>query len=154
MAHPTIGLVVICGLFVQPILGFLHHKLYASHGSPNIATRPHRWTGRILIVLGIINGGLGLRLARASHKWVIAYIVIAVFFAVVWFALIIRSWLKRGKKSEKTKVKTNVVHKSPRSRRVSSVDMVDTSSGVSSLTTRESTIMSREDRNKDAGRYA
>lgn len=47
----------------------------------------HLWWGRIFLVLGTINGGLGLQLSHASHGWVTAYSIIAVvfylFYAVV-----------------------------------------------------------------------
>lgn len=37
----------------------------------------HIWWGRILMALGVINGGLGLKLAREDNGPIIAYAVIA-----------------------------------------------------------------------------
>lgn len=45
----------------------------------------HIWYGRALMVLGIINGGLGLKIAGSSRGFVTAYSVIAV---VVFFMYI------------------------------------------------------------------
>lgn len=131
MAHPVIGLIVICGLFLQPFLGFLHHRLYASHGSPNVATRPHRWTGRILIRLGIINAGLGLDLANARSREVAAYIVIATFVEVVWLAIIGYSWLKPRAKGKQIERETKVVETLQRNPTVSRVNRIGTNGSYS-----------------------
>ncbi|KAF7904093.1 hypothetical protein EAF00_001427 [Botryotinia globosa] len=93
-AHSIIGLVVAGCLLLQPITGLIHHMLYKRRGGPNVATYPHVWWGRAVITLGIINGGLGLRLADNSKKGEIAYGVIAGFVWVLWVAVILFATVK------------------------------------------------------------
>lgn len=95
-AHPIIGLVVIAALFLQPILGILHHRSYKSKGS-SIWSLPHVWWGRILITLGIINGGLGLQLsATAGRNIEIAYGVVAGSMWLLWMGSALWvGWRKR-----------------------------------------------------------
>ncbi|TVY82091.1 hypothetical protein LSUE1_G005086 [Lachnellula suecica] len=100
--HAIIGLVVICGLSIQPITGLAHHMLYKRRGGPNVATWPHILWGRAIITLAIINGGFGLQLAGMYHDNKapeIAYGVIAGVIWVIWMAVIAISFVKsRGKK--------------------------------------------------------
>lgn len=56
------------------------------HQKRGLVSYGHIWYGRILIVLGIINGGLGLQLAGAGRSLVIAYSVVA---AVVFVAYVV-----------------------------------------------------------------
>lgn len=68
-------------LFFQPALGWIHHRAYQQTGSRVVWSHAHIWLGRILITLGIINGGLGLQLADNTTAGEIAYGVIA---GLVW----------------------------------------------------------------------
>ncbi|KAK6205949.1 hypothetical protein LQW54_008011 [Pestalotiopsis sp. IQ-011] len=82
-AHPIIGIIILVVLFFQPALGWFHHLRFQRFGCRTAFSYAHIWVGRIAVTLGIINGGLGLQLARASRSAVIAYAVIA---ALVWLA--------------------------------------------------------------------
>jgi hypothetical protein len=93
-AHPILGLVVICGLFLQPFLGLGHHLLFKRQGGPNVLTIPHVWWGRILITLGMINGGLGLQLKEESMAITIAYGVVAGVVWVTWMGLNLLSYMR------------------------------------------------------------
>lgn len=74
--HTKLGAGILVLALLMPILGLVHHNMYkrkaAQHkkGGPKPGrTAPgyiHLWLGRILIVLGIVNGGLGIRLASNS----------------------------------------------------------------------------------------
>lgn len=76
--HPIIGIVILAFGTLQPATGWIHHRIYRSRAVAIATTsrgpRPgrtawgyfHLWIGRILITLGIINGGLGLRLMETS----------------------------------------------------------------------------------------
>ena len=66
--HIIIGLLIFALAALQPAMGFVHHLLFIrrANGKRTNVGRIHLWLGRILIVLGIINGGLGLRLAGSS----------------------------------------------------------------------------------------
>ncbi|KAK4105607.1 iron reductase domain protein [Parathielavia hyrcaniae] len=75
--HYIIGLVVAGLVTFQPANGFLHHRQYVKTLSRGMMSHVHRWLGRVLMALGTINGGLGLRLARAPDRFLIAYGTVA-----------------------------------------------------------------------------
>ena len=61
----------------------------------------HVWWGRIIVTLGIINGGLGLQLSGNTTNGEIAYGVIAGVIWLVWFAVALMSHLStRGTQGE------------------------------------------------------
>jgi len=96
-AHPIIGIVVFVLLFFQPFLGLLHHFMFKKYSRRMIWSYGHLWLGRIVITLGIINGGLGLRLARNTRKGEIAYGVIAAVMWLTYVASAVYGELKRRK---------------------------------------------------------
>jgi len=62
--HIVIGLLVTCTLILfQPIMGYLQHSHYKRTGGKGIYAYIHRWIGRTMIILGIINNGFGFQLA-------------------------------------------------------------------------------------------
>lgn len=77
-AHTRIGTIVCALLGIQPFLGYAHHLLYKKYQRRTAVSHIHIWYGRVLLVFGIINGGLGLRLAMdTTGSFVIAYSVVA-----------------------------------------------------------------------------
>jgi uncharacterized MnhB-related membrane protein len=50
-------------LVFQPVIGMLHHTLFKRYNRRVFWSYCHVWLGRIIITLGIINGGLGLLFA-------------------------------------------------------------------------------------------
>lgn len=103
--HPIIGMAVFAALFFMPIFGFLHHALFKKYGGRTFWSYAHLWLGRATITLGIINGGLGFKLAdsmrMSSRSGMIAYSVVA---ALVWLAWVAASVLgeKRRKASRRS----------------------------------------------------
>jgi hypothetical protein len=101
-AHPIIGIVLFALLAFQPMLGFLHHVFFKRHHARTIWSYGHIWFGRIAIILGIVNGGLGLGLAKRtghmvpSQGAVIGYSVVAGFFGLVYIVSAIYGERKRG----------------------------------------------------------
>lgn len=99
--HPVIGIVVFILLFFQPILGCMHHVLFKKYQTRTFWSYAHLWLGRIVITLGIINGGLGFKLAdtmgMGSKSGMIAYSVVA---ALMWSAWAIASII--GERRRKT----------------------------------------------------
>ncbi|KAG9640289.1 hypothetical protein KCU95_g17900, partial [Aureobasidium melanogenum] len=94
-AHPIIGIVLFILIFFQPILGFLHHRLFKKYKRRTFWSYAHIWLGRIIITLGIINGGLGLDLAHNSRKGEIAYGVVA---GIVYLIYIISIFVGEAKR--------------------------------------------------------
>ncbi|MCJ1285565.1 hypothetical protein MMC26_004906, partial [Xylographa opegraphella] len=72
VTHPIIGLTVISGLFLQPFLGLIHHFIYRKTQRKTLWAHAHVWWGRALLILGAINGGLGLQLSGNTVKGEIA----------------------------------------------------------------------------------
>lgn len=88
-AHTILGTVVVVLITIQPLTGFVHHSHYKKHQGRNAVSHSHIWFGRILLALGVINGGLGLQLASSSNAWVIAYSVIAALMTVAYVGAIV-----------------------------------------------------------------
>lgn len=82
----------------MPVFGWLHHKHFVAKGTKNYKRHIHVWGGRVLLVLGVITGGTGLKLADNTTGGDIAYGVVAglviVAYAGVWF------WSKRQAKTK------------------------------------------------------
>jgi hypothetical protein len=98
--HAIVGIVVIGGLLLQPVTGLAHHLLYKRVGGPNVATYPHIWWGRSIITLGIINGGLGLRLSGNTTYSEITYGVVAGFMWLLWMFVILVAFIASREKYE------------------------------------------------------
>ena len=87
-AHPILGLIVISILLLMPPLGYVHHVLFVKRGGRTPITYIHRWIGRTAIVLGGINGGLGIWMSHNQPFWgIIAYTAVAAFFYSQWFSV-------------------------------------------------------------------
>ncbi|KAL1970120.1 hypothetical protein VTN77DRAFT_6525 [Rasamsonia byssochlamydoides] len=118
--HPVIGTVVVVYLLVcQPVMGYLQHRYFVrrrkqqgqgeevTEGTTSVFGYLHRWVGRAMLVLGIVNGGLGLQLARkeagdqgAPRGVEIAYGVVAGVVGVVYLVVVVGSAfvkLRRGR---------------------------------------------------------
>jgi hypothetical protein len=112
--HPIIGIIVFVLLFFQPILGFVHHLKFKKYSRRTVWSYGHLWLGRILITLGMVNGGLGLLLASdapaitgfaPSKGQVIAYGVIAAIMWLLWVASAIVGERRRAKGKNKLAAK-------------------------------------------------
>lgn len=88
--HPIIGYVTVaCLVLLQPIGGLLQHIMFKRHGRRTIFGEGHRWFGRALIVLGMVNGGLGAGLfVSPSTMWLTRiYEVVAPIEVAIWIGL-------------------------------------------------------------------
>lgn len=94
--HPIIGTVVITALYLQPILALLHRNIYKKEGRRTIWGTVHVWWGRVIITMGIINGGLGLMLSGNTTKAEIAYGVIAGLIWLTWVGISAASAFRSG----------------------------------------------------------
>ncbi|EXJ61085.1 hypothetical protein A1O7_05238 [Cladophialophora yegresii CBS 114405] len=113
--HPRLGVAILALALFQPIFGGIHHSIYkkrarnvhsGKHTKPPGRTVPghiHLWLGRSLIVLGMINGGLGIRLASfspfqtnaTSTKVKIAYGVVAATMFLLYLFFVVGFEIRR-----------------------------------------------------------
>ena len=100
--HQIIGMVLFAVLRIQPLLGFLHHASYKKRGKRSAWSHLHNWTGRIIITLGVINGGLGLKLAklapygRPESGDIVGYSVVA---GIIWLLYVFATIFDESKRS-------------------------------------------------------
>lgn len=94
-AHTRLGVILCCLVSLQPALGWLHHQHYVKHQRRGAVSHAHIWYGRALIILGMVNGGLGLQLAGLDRHFVIAYCTIAGVFAALYVASVALGAVKR-----------------------------------------------------------
>jgi hypothetical protein len=93
--HPIIGMLVLFALLFQPFLGLMHHSRFKKLRRRQVWSHLHLWNGRIMIPLGIINGGLGLKIAGASSTVKTAYAVVAGLIGGAWFLIALLSECRR-----------------------------------------------------------
>jgi hypothetical protein len=89
--HTIVGLVVVgCLLLVQPAMGWLQHL----HSRKTARRSPFGWMhvllGRVLLILGVINGGCGFSLAH-DHQYK-AYIVVVAVVGTFYIAVLVWNW--------------------------------------------------------------
>lgn len=77
-SHVIIGLLIFSASSIQPWLGWIHHIVFKKRlikykkeiptrrPGRTTTTRLHIWIGRTLILLGVINGALGIRLVSGT----------------------------------------------------------------------------------------
>ncbi|KAI0889637.1 uncharacterized protein GGS22DRAFT_148788 [Annulohypoxylon maeteangense] len=94
-AHPIIGIVILAVLALQPPLGVIHHSKFKRLGRRTAYSHLHLWIGRLTLTLGIINGGLGLRLAHAEKGVIIAYSVVAGLIWLLWLLVAVLGEYRR-----------------------------------------------------------
>ena len=57
-AHQVIGLILVAFAFVQATGGFIHHRIYKQTQRPTPIGVAHRYAGRIIILVGVVNGAM------------------------------------------------------------------------------------------------
>lgn len=95
------GTIVVALLGLQPFLGWLQHRHYLRHQRRGIFGHVHIWYGRALMILGIINGGLGLKLAGGPRSFVIAYSVVAGIVGLLYLVLTLVGPRMKGRPGDK-----------------------------------------------------
>ncbi|KAI0485193.1 iron reductase domain protein [Xylariaceae sp. FL0804] len=94
-SHTRLGTVVVALFGLQPIGGYLHHLHYVKHQRRGVVSHVHIWYGRALMIMGITNGGLGLTLAHASKRFIIAYSVVAAVLFLAYIGAAVFGELKK-----------------------------------------------------------
>ncbi|KAK5691317.1 hypothetical protein LTR17_025683 [Elasticomyces elasticus] len=90
-----LGIAIFAIMILQPAFGFLHHHLYKKSQRRTAWSHVHVWIGRVAIVVGIINGGTGLKLGHASVGSNVAYGVCAGVICAIYIAVAIYSEVRR-----------------------------------------------------------
>lgn len=90
--HPIIGVVLLALVAVQPLLGFLHHRRYRRTQRRGAVSHLHLWNGRVLIALGIVNGGLGLHVSGAPSAAKVGYAIVAAVLGGGWLVTGLVCW--------------------------------------------------------------
>jgi uncharacterized membrane protein (DUF485 family) len=105
--HIVIGLVATSMIIlIQPAMGIIQHLHFRKTGRKSIYGYIHRWNGRVAIVLGMINQGLGFQLVGIgtvvhTHSLVRNFVILGVLGGI-WFALVIWDCLKVAIRKKKT----------------------------------------------------
>jgi hypothetical protein len=84
--HTIFGTTIVALFVLQPFMGFFHHYLFKKTGGRTPVSYIHIWYGRIIMILAVINGGLGLKLANNTKGGEIAYGVVAGVVALLYTA--------------------------------------------------------------------
>ncbi|KAI9814681.1 MAG: hypothetical protein M1832_005680 [Thelocarpon impressellum] len=95
--HQIIGFIVVAFVAIQPIGGFIHHRMYKMTQRKSPIGMAHRIGGAIIILLGMVNGAVGLNFA-GSNRRLIPYGLGIVFLALIFSGLLL---LKRKKEQRK-----------------------------------------------------
>jgi hypothetical protein len=85
----------------MPFAGAFNHWRFRKTGKKTVLGYVHVWVGRALLVVGLVNGGFGLKLADEGSGGKIAYAVLAAFVALVYGSVLVW-WYILGGKSGKT----------------------------------------------------
>ncbi|ETI22811.1 hypothetical protein G647_06887 [Cladophialophora carrionii CBS 160.54] len=103
--HMVLGYLLVAWMVAfQPILGLLQHLHFRKVGNRSISGHVHRWVGRVLMLLGVVNGGLGFRTAgslgtdNVPSSGVAVYSVFAVVVALIYVGVLV--WPKSSPKGE------------------------------------------------------
>ncbi|KAI2703463.1 hypothetical protein CBS147333_8803 [Penicillium roqueforti] len=96
--HTILGMIIVPSLILfQPAMGVLQHRFFRKTGRKGPFAYTHRWFGRLMMILGIINVGLGFKLAKAPRRAVIATSIVAGVIAMVYIVNV--SWIGRPRRS-------------------------------------------------------
>lgn len=90
--HMVIGYLIVAWMVIfQPTLGLLQHLHFRKVGARSIWGHGHRWVGRAVILLGVVNGGLGFKYAGGVGSDDVPLYAVAVYsvFAVLIFLIYI-----------------------------------------------------------------
>ncbi|KAM5387550.1 hypothetical protein ACJA88_001902 [Fusarium oxysporum] len=101
-AHTIMGTIVVALIGLQLILGWAHHRYFVNYGKRGLISHAHIWFGRVLMILGIINGGLGLQLAGSPQCYVIPYSAVAGIAAVLYITGIFVGGMRKITRAKQT----------------------------------------------------
>ena len=94
--HQIIGIAVCLLLIPQWLFGYVHHKQYPQKRRRTWITQSHRILGPSLLVVALVNGGIGFKFADAQTTSIIVYAVVVAVIAVIIGVMVM--WKTRQKK--------------------------------------------------------
>ncbi|KAK8073566.1 hypothetical protein PG994_004465 [Apiospora phragmitis] len=94
-AHQVIGIFIFIFVLGQFALGFFHHRMYQKTQKPSKMAPIHVWLGRLIIVLGVINGFLGFNLAQSSYWNLILGGLVIFVFPVILLILVTKHFISK-----------------------------------------------------------
>ncbi|KAL7781503.1 CBD9-like protein [Trichoderma afarasin] len=102
-AHSRLGIILVPLISLQPLFGLIHHINYLKTQKRGFFGHLHCWYGRALMIIGIVNGGLGLQLGNAPTRYIIAYSVVAGVTTLIYLASIALGWSRATRKEHQSK---------------------------------------------------
>ncbi|KAH7150796.1 hypothetical protein DER46DRAFT_562262 [Fusarium sp. MPI-SDFR-AT-0072] len=97
-SHVVLGTIVCVLMIVQPILGWMHHTNYVKYQRRTTISYGHIWYGRVIMIVGIVNGGIGLQLSGASTGLIVAYSVVGILVSAIYAAGAIHKMVQMRRK--------------------------------------------------------
>ncbi|KIX03680.1 uncharacterized protein Z518_07233 [Rhinocladiella mackenziei CBS 650.93] len=89
--HVVLGFVIVgCLIVLQPALGIVQHLYFRKHGRRGLFGWTHILLGRILLILGLVNGARGFKLAR-DNKDAPYYAILGVI-CLVYVGVLLWDW--------------------------------------------------------------
>ncbi|KAI1348924.1 hypothetical protein F5Y01DRAFT_290746 [Xylaria sp. FL0043] len=102
--HQIIGIIVFIFVIAQLVLGILHHRIYKKTQQPTKLAPIHVWLGRLVILLGIVNGFTGFPLALSpTYDFALLGVVsfvLPVFLLTLAAGKIFKKIMQRAKQPE------------------------------------------------------
>ena len=83
-AHQIIGIILTVGVAGQLFLGYSHHRIYTRTQRSTVYAFIHRYFGQVLIIVAVVNGGIGLSFA-SNNQGLIPYVILAIVVIVLYF---------------------------------------------------------------------
>ena len=99
--HARIGIALLVALVIQPIFGFVHHRMFMKYGARTFWSHAHLWLGRLIIPVGMVNGYLGIDLAgSAGTSERVIYVAVAAVMLTIYVIAVIYGEFQRWQKSK------------------------------------------------------
>lgn len=94
----------------MPIMGWFQHSYFRKNKRRGPWGYAHLWLGRVLILFGVINGGIGINAVEGlefpgAPSYIKLYIAISVVMGVLYaITILVTAILKRRKVAEEEKI--------------------------------------------------
>ncbi|KAF5667414.1 cellobiose dehydrogenase [Fusarium denticulatum] len=96
--HVILGTIVCVLMIVQPVLGWVHHRNYVKYQRRTTISYGHIWYGRGIMIVGIINGGIGLQLSSTSTGLIVGYSIVGILVSAIYAAGAARKMVQMKRK--------------------------------------------------------